>query len=444
MRRTDCCVVGGGPAGMTLAVLLARAGVAVTVLEKHHDFLRDFRGDTLHSSTLTLLDELGLGERLAAVPHRLLPHIAWREPESGSQLVVEFGVLPGPHKHIAMVPQWDFLEMLAGAGREEPTFDLRMGVEATGLVREHGRVVGVRYREDGGPEAELRASVTVACDGRDSQIRAASGLRVREFGVPLDVWWFRLPRREGDPEGLNARLGAGGLVAVIDRGSYFQLGFLIRKDSDARVRAQGIEAFRARVAALMPELADRVDTVTDWDDVKLLTVRLNRLTRWWCPGLLCIGDAAHAMSPIGGVGVNLAIQDAVATARYLAGPLRRGDVPDRQLARVQARRWSPTLVMQSVQRLVHQFVIKPRVAREFGRPRARRIVVACLGPQLGRLRPILAYLIAIGLFPEHAPAFARRAARPPQPPPGSGSDTHTTFTPRRGDGACLPRREGNG
>jgi 2-polyprenyl-6-methoxyphenol hydroxylase-like FAD-dependent oxidoreductase len=398
---------------MMLGLLLARAGVAVTVLEKHNDFLRDFRGDTLHASTLTLLDELGLGERFAAVPHRVLTRIAF-ELQSGSQLVVDFGVLPGPHKHIAMVPQWDFLDLLADAGREEPTFELRMGAEATGLLHENGRVVGVRYREAGTSEAEVRATVTVACDGRTSDMRAASGLRAREFGVPLDVWWFRLPRGEGDSEGLNVRLGEGAMVVVFDRGSYFQLGFMIRKGSDAWLRAQGIDAFRGRVAALLPELAHRVDAVRSWDDVKLLTVSLNRLARWWCPGLLCIGDAAHAMSPVGGVGINLAIQDAVAAARHLAAPLRRGELPGRGLARLQARRWAPTFVTQSLQRLVHQLVIKPRLAGELGRTRARRIGPAWLHwpqRQLARLRPILAYIIAIGLFPEHAPSFARRPER---------------------------------
>jgi 2-polyprenyl-6-methoxyphenol hydroxylase-like FAD-dependent oxidoreductase len=398
---------------MMLGLLLARAGVAVTVLEKHDDFLRDFRGDTLHASTLTLLDELGLGERFAALPHRVVPRIAF-ELRSGSQLVVDFGPLRGPHKHIAMVPQWDFLDLLADAGREEPTFDLRMGVEATGLLHENGRVVGVRLRDAGTCEAELRATVTVACDGRTSEMRAASGLRLREFGVPLDVWWFRLPRREGDFEGVNARLGEGGMVVVFDRGSYFQLAFVIRKGSDARLRGEGIEAFRGRVAALVPVLADRVDALRSWDDVKLLTVRLNRLSRWWRPGLLCIGDAAHAMSPVGGVGINLAIQDAVAAARCLAAPLRSGAVPARDLARVQARRWAPTLVTQSLQRLAHQLVIRPGLGGDLGRRRAGRIGEAWrrrLPLPLGGLQQALAYIVAIGLFPEHAPPFARRAER---------------------------------
>jgi 2-polyprenyl-6-methoxyphenol hydroxylase-like FAD-dependent oxidoreductase len=399
---------------MMLGVLLARGGVPVTVLEKHNDFLRDFRGDTLHASTLTLLDELGLGDRFAAIPHRVLNRLQALPLHSGPGFVVDFGRLPGPHKHIAMAPQWDFLELLADAGREEPTFTLRMGVEVTGLLREHGRVVGVRYRNADASHGELRAAVTVACDGRASDVRAASGLRVREFGVPLDVWWFRVPRREGDVEGINGRLGNGELLAMIDRGSYFQLGYLIRKGSDARLRAEGIEAFRSRVGALAPELADRVDAVRSWDDVKLLTVRLNRMPVWCCRGLLCIGDAAHAMSPIGGVGINLAIQDAVAAARYLAAPLRRGAVPARDLPRVQARRWAPTFVTQSLQRLAHRFIIKPELAGELGRGGAgpRRLAwLRRLSPRFARLQAIPAYIFAIGLFPEHAPSFARRASR---------------------------------
>ena len=415
LERTTCCVVGGGPAGMMLGVLLARAGVAVTVLEKHTDFIRDFRGDTLHASTLTLLDELGLGERFTEVPHRVVRRMNVAQLLSGSRFVVDFGQLPGPHKHIAMVPQWDFLQLLANAGREEPSFVLRLGVEVIGLLREHGSVVGVRYREANGSDAELRAAVTVACDGRTSTVRAASGLRVHEFGVPLDVLWFRIPRREGDPEGLNARLGNGALLAMIDRGSYFQLAFVIRKGSDARLRAEGIELFRDRVAALAPELADRVDAVRSWDDVKLLTVCLNRLPRWCCSGLLCIGDAAHAMSPVGGVGINLAIQDAVAAARYLAAPLRRGEAPVRDLARVQARRWAPTFVTQLLQRLAHRFVIQPRLTEALernGGGARRHAWLGRLPRRLHRLQAVPAYIIAIGLFPEHAPTFARRAAGP--------------------------------
>jgi 2-polyprenyl-6-methoxyphenol hydroxylase-like FAD-dependent oxidoreductase len=409
MQRTDCCVVGGGPAGMMLGLLLARAGVPVTVLEKHDDFLRDFRGDTVHASTLTLLDELGLGERFSAIPHRVLRRLQL-PLRSDTPVAVDLGLLPGRHKHIAMVPQWDLLDMLADAGRREPCFTLRMGVEVTGLLRDDGKVAGVRYRDADG-DGQLRAAVTVGCDGRTSAVRAASGLRVREFGVPLDVWWFRLPRREADVQGLNLRVGNGALIVMIDRGSYFQVGYQIRKGSDARLRAEGIEAFHGRIAALAPELADRVGAVRSWDDVKLLGVRLDRMPRWFAPGLLCIGDAAHAMSPVGGVGINLAIQDAVAAARYLAAPLHRGEVRVGDLTRVQARRWAPTVLTQSLQRLAHRVVIQPVLARERGEgdsgPR-RPSWLARLLRRFPRLQAIPAYLVGLGALPEHAPSFARR------------------------------------
>jgi 2-polyprenyl-6-methoxyphenol hydroxylase-like FAD-dependent oxidoreductase len=398
---------------MMLGVVLARAGVPVTVLEKHDDFLRDFRGDTVHASTLTLLDELGLGERFSAMPHRVVRRLPV-PLQPGESFMVDLGLLPGPHKHIAMVPQWDLLELLADAGRREPSFALRMGVEVTGLLRERGRVAGVRYRDADGSDGELRAAVTVACDGRTSAVRAASGLRVREFGVPMDVWWFRVPRRETDLQDLNVRVGDGALLVMIDRGDYFQVGYQIRKGADARMRAEGIEAFRARIAALAPEFADRIETLRSWDDVKLLAVRLDRMPRWFSPGLLCIGDAAHAMSPIGGVGINLAIQDAVAAARCLASPLRRGEVRPGDLARVQARRWAPTFVTQSLQRLAHRQVFQPVLAGELrhggGGPR-RPSRLARLLRRFPGLQAIPAYLVAVGALPEHAPSFARRPAR---------------------------------
>jgi 2-polyprenyl-6-methoxyphenol hydroxylase-like FAD-dependent oxidoreductase len=400
---------------MMLGVTLARAGVPVTVLEKHEDFLRDFRGDTVHASTLTLLDELGLGERFAAIPHRVVQRLEVPLP-SGMSLAVDLGLLPGPHNHIAMVPQWDLLDLLADAGRREPCFTLRMGAEVTGLLREHGRAVGVEYRDADGRDGELRAALTVACDGRTSTVRAASGLRVSEFGVPLDVWWFRLPRHEGELRGLDVRVGNGAVLVVVDRGSYFQIAFEFRKGSDARLRAEGIEAFRTRVAALAPEFADRIGAVRSWDDVKLLSVRLDRMPRWFDPGLLCIGDAAHAMSPIGGVGINLAIQDAVAAARYLAAPLRRDEVRLRDLARVQARRWAPTFLTQSLQQLAHRRLIQPVLEGELGRegngPR-RPSRLARLLLRLPRLQKIPAYMLATGALPEHAPSFARRSAERP-------------------------------
>jgi 2-polyprenyl-6-methoxyphenol hydroxylase-like FAD-dependent oxidoreductase len=397
---------------MMLGLLLARAGVRVTVLEKHDDFLRDFRGDTVHASTLRLLDELGLGEEFAAIPHSVVQQLEL-PLGSGTSLVVDLGLLPGPYKHMAMAPQWDLLDLLAAAARREPSFTLRMGVEVAGLLREDGRVVGVRYRDAEGNDGELRAAVTVACDGRTSVVRAASGLRVREFGVPLDVCWFRLPRREGDRQGFEVRQGKNAILVIIDRGSYFQVAYEIPKGSYARVRAEGIEAFRGRIAALAPELADRVGVVDSWDDVKLLTVRLDRTPRWFRRGLLCIGDAAHAMSPVGGVGINLAIQDAVAAARYLAAPLRRGDVGASDLARVQARRWAPTFVTQSLQQLLHRFLIQPVLGGDVEQggsaPRKRSRLARLLRSR--RVRAIPAYILAIGVLPEHVPPFARRAAR---------------------------------
>jgi 2-polyprenyl-6-methoxyphenol hydroxylase-like FAD-dependent oxidoreductase len=314
---------------MMLGLVLVRAGVAVTVLEKHGDFLRDFRGDTVHPSTLTLLDELGLDREFVTIPHRLVEQL-YVQLDDGRLPVVDFCRIPGPHKRLALVPQWDFLNLLADAGRAEPTFTLRMHTEATGLLTKGGAVTGVRYRLADDTSGELPADLTVACDGRRSVLHDAAGLHARSFGVPSDVWWFRLPRRDGDPAGGIARFGSGQGMIVIDRGDYFQNAYLIPKGTDALLRAEGIETFRRRVAAMIPWLGDRMGALRDWGDVALLDVRLNRLRRWSTEGLLSLGDAAQAMSPVGGVGINLAIQDAVAAARLLAGPLRRGAVARHQ------------------------------------------------------------------------------------------------------------------
>ena len=403
---TTCLVAGGGPAGVMLGLLLARAGVAVTVMEKHPDFLRDFRGDTVHASTLRLLDELGLAPAFAAVPHRLISGV--NLAVQGTTLSLSLEHLPGPHQHIALVPQWDFLEMLATAAEREPSFRLLRNTEVLGPWYDGARVTGVRYRDADGHERQMRAALTVACDGRASTLRAATGFAPRSFGAPMDVWWFRLPRHPDDPSGLNGRFESGQAVALIDRGDYFQIAYLIKKGSDAAMRAEGIDSLRQRVAALVPWLADRVDELESFDDVKLLDVQLNRLRKWYGDGILFLGDAAHAMSPVGGVGINLAIADAVAAARMLAAPLRAGAVSPRHLAAVQARRWLPAALIQRVQRFVHDNVIAraftgPVVPAGGGAPRALR-----LASRLPVLTRVAAYGVAIGPLPEHAPDFARR------------------------------------
>lgn len=395
--------MGGGPAGMMLALILARAGVSVTVLEKHPDFLRDFRGDTVHASTLGLLDELGLGEQFAAIPHRLIESL--RLAVQGMPIEIDLRRLPGQHKHIALVPQWDFLELLAGAAEQEPTFTLLRSSEVLGPLRTGSAVTGVRYRDAEGAVRELHAPLTVACDGRGSTLRTAMGLTPTSFGAPMDVWWFRLPRTESDPAGLAGALGAGHVVAMIDRGDYYQCAFVIPKGSDDRLRAEGIESLHRRVTAVVPWVADRIESVTSFDDVKLLDVQLNRPPRWYTDGLLFIGDAAHAMSPVGGVGINLAVADAVAAARLLAAPLRTASVSTRHLRRVQVRRWLPTVMVQGVQKTVHNRVIAVAVADDapVPPPAAVRFV-----SRIALLRSVIGYGVAIGPLPEHVPAFARR------------------------------------
>lgn len=387
---------------MILGLLLARAGVRVTVMEKHADFLRDFRGDTVHASTLRLLDELGLGPAFEKVPHRLVENI--RMEIETSPVDLDLTRLPGPHRHIALVPQWDFLEMVATAAEAEPSFRLMRSTEVVGVIREGGRVAGVTYRDQSGETKQMRAQLTVACDGRYSTVRSAVGLTPRSYGVPMDVWWFRLPRVSGDPRGLSGILRSGHAVIVIDRGDYYQIAYIIPKGTDARMRAEGIEALHKALISMVPWLGDRVDALASFDDVKLLDVQLNRLARWYADGALFIGDAAHAMSPVGGIGINLAVADAVAAARILAGPLRAGRVSTRQLARVQLRRWPPTALLQAAQRFVHAKVIAGAVSGSAqGAPRAVRLVSRSVA-----LRRLAAYLIAIGPLPEHAPGYAER------------------------------------
>jgi len=379
-----------------LGLLLARAGVDVLVLEKHNDFFRDFRGDTIHPSTLDVLDELGLGDRFAEVPQQ---HVAQLRAltDNGMVTLVDLADLAGEHPHIAFVPQWDFLDFLTDAARELPHFELRMGAEVVGLLETAGRVAGVRYRTADGLR-EVAATLTVAADGRHSIVRRSAGLEPVAFGAPMDVLWFRLSREEGDPDATFGRFTAGHIVAMINRGEYWQVGYVIPKGSDAALREQGIDTLRRSLAALLPPFADRAQREpAGWDEVKTLEVQVNRLKRWHRPGLLCIGDAAHAMSPVGGVGINLAVQDAVAAANLLARPLKEGRLEESDLARVGRRRWLPTVVTQAFQRTVGRRVLAPTLGGGGGRtPRAVSI--------LGRsrfLRRLPARLLGIGVLPEH-------------------------------------------
>jgi 2-polyprenyl-6-methoxyphenol hydroxylase-like FAD-dependent oxidoreductase len=380
-----------------LGVLLARAGVDVVVLEKHPDFLRDFRGDTVHPSTLQVLHELGLLDEFLARPHQEARTITGVVGDA-AVTVADFTHLPTACRFVALMPQWDFLDFLAAAGRRYPGFHLRTRAAVTGLIEEGGRVAGVRATTPDGP-LEVRADLVVGADGRHSTVRDRAGLPVRDLGAPIDVLWMRVSRRPTDPDQVFGRFGPGYVFVMLYRGEYWQCAFVIPKGGFDEVKARGLAAFRAEVAAAAPLLADRVGELDDWDRVKLLTVQVDRLRRWWKPGLLCIGDAAHAMSPVGGVGINLAIQDAVAAANVLAEPLLAGRVREADLRAVQRRREWPTRVTQRVQVLIHNRVLTPTL-------RSRGTFTALPWPvRLLRRFPVLrrvpARLIGVGVRPEH-------------------------------------------
>lgn len=347
VMRVQACVAGGGPAGMMLGFLLARAGVEVVVLEKHADFLRDFRGDTVHPSTLELIAELGLLDDFLARPHQELRQL--RGVINGNEVTIaDFAHLRTRCRFIALMPQWDFLNFLAEHGRRYPGFQVLMRAEVTDLIEEGGRIAGVRATTPDGP-LEIRAALVVGADGRHSTVRARAGFAGRDFGAPIDVLWMRLSKHAGDQDAALGRFTAGRLLVTIDRGDYWQCGLVIPKGGFDALRQRGLAALRADIVAIAPFLRDRVDELRDWDDVKLLTVVIDRLRTWHRPGLLCIGDAAHAMSPMGGVGINLAVQDAVAAANLLAAPLRAGTVAESDLAAVQRRRELPVRLIQALQ-----------------------------------------------------------------------------------------------
>ncbi|MBH0198085.1 MAG: FAD-dependent oxidoreductase [Nitrospira sp.] len=392
----QCCIAGGGPAGMMLGLLLARAGVSVLVLEKHADFLRDFRGDTLHPSTLQIMHELGVLERFLQLPHQKVSRINAQFGDL-ALTVADFSHLPTRCRYVAFMPQWDFLNFLVDEGRQYPAFQVRMSAEVTDLIESGGSIAGLRAHTIDGP-VEVRAPLVVGADGRHSVVRKRAGLVVEEFGAPMDVLWFRLSRTSNDPADPMGRFDAGRIFIMLNRGDYWQCGFVIAKGSLNEVQTQGLQTFRDSVATLAPFAADRVHELRDWDAIKLLTVQVDRLRQWYIPGLLCIGDAAHAMSPVGGVGINLAIQDAVAAANLLVQPLRDGRVTETDLAKVQARRTWPTAMTQRVQLTVQNRVIS-RVLDSKGRlspPYALRLLA-----RFPFLRRIPARMIGLGVRPEH-------------------------------------------
>lgn len=390
--RTACCIAGGGPAGMMLGFLLARAGIDVLVLEKHRDFLRDFRGDTIHPSTLEVLSELGLLDEFLSLPHEELSSVSI--VVGGRTIpIADFGALPTRCKFIAFMPQWDFLNFLALKAQRYPCFHLRMEWEVTELVMEEGQVAGVVASTPDG-RREVRATLVVGADGRHSTVRASAGLPVEENGVPIDVLWMRIPKSAGAGEQALGYVREGRFMVLIDRGDYYQCGFIIPKGEFTAVQSRGLPALQESILRLAPFLGESVAALEDWNQVQLLTVRVDHLLRWHAPGLLCIGDAAHAMSPAGGVGINLALQDAVAAANTLAAGLRRGAASDASLERVQRRRAFPARVVQRFQIGLHRSLFRPS-------PPAGLRLFLRLATSVPLLRCLPAWFIGVGVRPEH-------------------------------------------
>ena len=399
--QTTCCIVGGGPAGMMLGYMLARAGVDIIVLEKHKDFFRDFRGDTVHPSTLELMHELGLLNDFLRLPHQRLKATGGTFGGFAFR-AADFSRVPTRCKFVALMPQWDFLDFLHRHARAFESFDLRMEHEVVDLLRQNGRVTGVEVQTPSGSQ-QIRADLVIGCDGRHSTVRKAAGLTVQEFGVPIDVLWFRITGASGVPERLLGNFNYGQALILIPRGDYFQAGLLIRKNSFDQLKSTGMDAFRDTIRRLAPQLGDGVNELKDWEQIKLLSVQINRLQRWYRPGLLCIGDAAHAMSPVGGVGINLAIQDAVGAANLLAQPLRENAVTESLLARLQKRREFPARVTQFLQMNAHR--VLDRVFASHGpmeAPWQLKVMVGIPG-----LQHAVGRTLGVGVRPEHA-SGARR------------------------------------
>jgi 2-polyprenyl-6-methoxyphenol hydroxylase-like FAD-dependent oxidoreductase len=394
--HVTCCIAGGGPAGVMLGFLLARAGVEIAVIEKHRDFFRDFRGDTIHPSTLQVMHELGLLDQFLEVRHDKVREL--RVVIGGNEFqVADFSHLPTVCKFVALMPQWDFLNFLSEQGKRYAGFNLLMETEATDLIVEGDRVVGLRADSHGGP-VEIRADLVVGADGRHSTVRQRAGFVAESLGAPMDVLWMRLSRRPGDPEQTGGYINYGHMMVALNRGDYWQCAFVIRKGGYDDLRARGFTAFRADIARIAPFLSERIGELRDWEDVKLLTVVVDRLRKWWRPGLLCIGDAAHAMSPVGGVGVNVAVQDAIAAANILAAPLRDGNLANKHLDRVQKRRTFPMKVIQAMQLAVQNRLIGPLLS-------ADKPVEPPWTMKLFNMFPILrripARVVGIGVRPEH-------------------------------------------
>jgi 2-polyprenyl-6-methoxyphenol hydroxylase-like FAD-dependent oxidoreductase len=406
--QTTCCVVGGGPAGMMLGYLLSRSGVQVTVLEKHQDFFRDFRGDTVHPSTLEVLKQLGLLKEFLDLPHEEVTSLGVIVGDSFFD-VADFRHVPVTCKFVALMPQWDFLNFLSDHAKRFPSFQLLMQHEATDLIREGERIAGVVAQHEG-QAVRVHADLVVGCDGRHSVTRRTAGMQIIEHGVPVDVLWFRISRKADDPAQVLGNVNYGKALILINRSDYFQAGLIIAKGSYDEIKSRGLDEFRAGIRRLAPYLGERVNELHDWEQVKILTVQINRLRRWYRAGLLCIGDAAHAMSPAGGVGINLAIQDAIATSNLLTGPLQEGRVSEAALAAVQKRRELPTRVTQAIQIFAHR-----GLARVFENPgpiqAPWQVKVVTRIPGIHRA---MGYAAGMGMRPEHVREKASGRPRCPR------------------------------